>query len=197
MSGLEFQQKFITENSLLIKNFKKYKGEELCKYYPLSSNSLDALTNSYLYASRKDQMNDYRENAFLTNIENDIINNKLRKLHNMTSGRTGIISLSEESNQFPFFSYYTADKGFCIVFKSDIFNEEDVGIPLKVKYDKRPGKIIFELDELTDIFNVNIQDKYRKDALYTFLVKGKKWENEKEWRIIIDYDTTSINLTVI
>jgi len=187
MVNTKFHKEYI-ENNESLKDFRKYNGEELCKYYALNYNSVDALINGYLYAARKDQMNDIRENSFA----DDYSKTEKLKLHSNTSGLTGIISLTESVSDFPYFSYYTQDKGFCVVFKNEILSREEIGIPLNVKYSDELPRNSFRLNRGELLINEIVKDRYRKESISSFLTKPNKWKNEEEWRILVDYEVNKI-----
>lgn len=171
----------------------------LYKYFPLNENSVDSVENGYLYAPHPYQLNDlYDCHASLINFDNiQIVRNIFEKIipdeeirkgfiHNdkdfqlsiqfnytiLVFSRMGILSFTEDHLNIPMWSYYTNNQGFIIEFEYSNFGFTFHG-PFQVNYQ----------DEIQP---VSVSEGLPLCTLYQTTLKTKKWEHEKEWRILPD-----------
>lgn len=186
------------------KNSKKPEPEAFYKYYSLDKNSIDAITNNYVYASHPKQLNDifdcyYRLLRFddldsiicllrgvmqPEDIEKEWHNNKsilIQKVQFNYLDRAfidlGIFSLTSDPTNILMWSYYSNNRGFVVQY--------DVG---EIKKNGINSEII------EGPFQINYQNKiseipFDKDEialifLYLTNIKSKKWLHENEWRMV-------------
>lgn len=174
------------------------KPKSFCKYYALNKNSVDALTNMYLYATHPNQFSDLCDcNTYLLDFsEADeetlstlyshpiyeqflAVYGNLETLRRMTAENykiilyrhLGIVSLSCDTKASQLWNYYTNNAGFCIEFDTNEFYFTHYG-PFPVQYEEK-------------IKQVKV---YKNLAAVTFLqanVKRKEFDIEHEWRMLV------------
>lgn len=177
----------------------KVAPSSLFKYYALSPNNVDALLHNYLYASHPNQLNDwfdccpqmivYDNPIILRNalkdagydsvplsdeelIRDEIALREVRKglWHTMYS-KIGILSFSEDPWNVLMWSHYSQNKGLCIEFDYARFPFTHYG-PFPINYQ-------------SDIHEIHLRDTdFNVAVAVQFNVKHKRWQYEKEWRLI-------------
>ena len=155
--------------------------KELIKFYSVTQNSVNALTNGYLWATNPFDFNDpfdcpiqlWNSTSFANNLFDREIFYKTRL------ATLGIICLNEFSlkDQDVLWGYYTNQEGFAIKFNSHhLIN--NWGFPFKVDYLKKSKLDYFNLDMLEspiDVFPMFLRWSTQKKRV---------WKNENEWRFI-------------
>lgn len=166
------------------------------KYYALSPNSMDALTNLYVYATHPNQFNDCFDcYEGLLNFErtDEVLLKSLygslfdafveqyggrRALREHTPSiykvlfysHAGLVSLSPRKDNPVLWAYYANNEGFCV--------EWDVAQFLFRTYGPFP---IHYVDELRPVDVYNLQEA----SLIQTNVKTTAWQKEEEWRLIV------------
>lgn len=184
----------------VINQKKQKKPQTLFKYYALNENSIDALLNSYIYATHPNQFNDVFD-CFINLIKFDdvemnknflknfykLTDDKIEEIANNTSdiqkkikknlfNFIGLISLTNDDNNILMWSYYTNHQGFCINFDYKLFPFKFHG-PFPINYQKKVKPISIK-DELKSSFELA--------SLIQTNIKFKNWEHEDEWRLLIE-----------
>ncbi|NVN95506.1 MAG: DUF2971 domain-containing protein [Bacteroidetes bacterium] len=180
--------------------------ETLFKIYPLNSYSIDALLNSYIYGSHPSEFNDLFD-CHKDLIEYDDIT-VIRKILSMKLGENhefllrfdkeeniklfgielfylllystfGIYCMSDDINNITIWSNYCNHNGFAVEFeieklKSDLVNNgyKPFG-PFQVNYQN-------EIEKVSLIKNLSESIPYQTN------IKSKSWENDNEWRLLIE-----------
>lgn len=173
--------------------------QTLFKYYALSDNSVDALTNLYVYATHPNQLNDPFDcdadliamdeekdirillsdsaifDSFLNMCGGDIealksISPKLFKA--IMYRKCGIFSLCSSVDNKHMWSIYANNNGFCIEFDYHLFPFKYSG-PFFMNY-------VNSLES-----KATSQLGVPGAALYQTNTKTSDWSNEKEWRLMI------------
>ena len=167
------------------------------KYYALSSNSVNALTEMYIYATHPNQFNDpfdCNEKLIQFNTWNDVeilwsdLFEKIKEYYSdekqacIDSSRTfktliyrklGLFSMTDSKDNYQMWSYYAHNTGFCVEFDVKEFNFRHFG-PFPINY----------LDNI--ISPVNISEVGGLLAmLIQSNIKNKWWKPENEWRLYI------------
>lgn len=172
----------------------------LFKYYALNCNSVDALKNSYLYASEPSQLNDpfdchpnlieyetneienirkkrepqFRDYALPIERQNDVA---LRMNYYNKFRSIGIISMTTEPENTLMWAHYAQNKGFMLEFDVDKLN--DFWGPYPINY-----------SENLENYNENLEKVLCSDDgdhthfLRQTIVKSKEWIYENEWRFL-------------
>ena len=165
----------------------------LFKYYALSNNSVNALTNLYLYGSHPQQLNDpFDCNKNLIDfsewkIPEEQCEEHLEEIYSYDKisinrfkqeyfyktmyGKVGIISLSSSKDNASMWAHYTDYKGFCIEFDTNKLGFKYYG-PFPINYTDEIHKI--DISSIGGFLALLIQSN----------VKLKCWEYEKEWRLL-------------
>lgn len=184
---------------IIVPNKKIEKPKTLFKYYPLSENSIDAVTHNYLYATHPNQLNDIYDCAadmiVYDNVEMnrkelaalDLINQQQsedqllydkqvisgvrRGLWQSMYSKIGIVSFTSNNNNLLMWSQYAKNCGFCVEFNYHTFPFKYYG-PFPINYQSQIKEL--RLSEIPFEIAVAVQ----------FSVKNKCWEHEEEWRII-------------
>lgn len=174
------------------------KCDKFFKYYSLSENSVDALTNCYVYASHPNQFNDSFDcNSQILNFgkatkgdlqglyetlfnqflevygSEDALREQASNDFNVLAYRhIGIVSLANRNNNAHLWHVYAQDgQGLCVEFDVDKFPFKHYG-PNPIQY----------VDKLSQ-FEV---DRNVPTALFVQTnVKTKTWEKECEWRLLV------------
>lgn len=171
----------------------------MAKHYAVNSKSIDALCNSYIFATHPSKFNDpfdnYRYLFDATDITNDhnkikslfegvisehdikqcISNNQifLDCLDHIMFSHIGIISLTGSNNLSPvMWSHYTNNKGFGVVFNSEILLDNNKMSIIPAIYVEKLEKIKLQADKAIAQF------------LCKALIKHIDWKVEDEWRIL-------------
>lgn len=179
------------------KDGTEYIGKSFFKYYALNSYNVDALTNTYVYASHPCQLNDPLDCAEeivdfddaesvgllwgpsyihlrekYGNDDNAILklsNDAFRTIFYM---KCGVLSLSDNCDDISMWSHYTGHTGFCV--ELDVFNFpfKTYG-PFHINYEKElPIASVREL-------GVPVA------ALIQTNIKTVCWKHEDEYRLLI------------
>ena len=166
------------------------------KYYAVSKNSVDALTNMYVYASHPAQLNDpFDCDNSLAKIEdkvnarvlwedlydsvkemypndNDFYKFSTETFTTAVFRKQGIICLAPTNTELIMWSNYAQNNGFCLEWDVSKFTFDHYG-PFPIHY-------VREVEEASSL-------KY--DVLTLALiqtnVKQECWKYEKEWRLIV------------
>ena len=171
--------------------------ESFYKYYPLNDNTVDALTNKYIYASHPYQLNDpFDCNGLLFKFTYEAIRkmfgdeyikkfealpvDTIQKekivqdyfLHNEFD-KIGIFSLSENNHDLYFWSHYANNEGICIEYNINLFPFRYFG-PFPMHY--------IDAGSLAPI-SIN-SDNIPFATLINTNIKTDLWKNEHEWRML-------------
>lgn len=189
----------ISQRLQLIPPGNKAVPEFLYKYYDLTSFSIDAVQNQYIYASAKTQLNDEFDcNGQLLDLGNvsdkkvieffsqfphhtekevadkiDFFRNQfpiVKELHYVRG--FGVISLTENLFSQTMWAHYgSSNHGFVVKFNLNYFHERMLG-PFPIHYKK-------------DWFPLKLEDQGELlSFLYMTTIKSYHWEYENEWRYI-------------
>lgn len=168
------------------------------KYYALTEHSVDALTNSYVYASHPNQFNDPFD-CFEGIIEfstwddvnrlwcqlfkqiKDTFSNNLIEICNYSSKafrtllyrKLGIVSLSPDPNSSIMWAQYGSNNGFCLEYDIHKFPFAHFG-PFPINYVEELPKSI-KIGEVGGHLAMLIQSN----------IKNKCWKYENEYRLLI------------
>lgn len=175
----------------------------LYKYYALTNDSIDAITNQYLYAPHPYQLNDlydcseslilydnieavkrfFKGIITVEEIEAGFRNNDKQffkmiqfNLNVLFFSRIATISFTEDKLSIPMWSYYTNNKGFAVEFDYSKFTFNWQG-PFQINYQN-------------DIKPVSIHEGWDLCFLFQSNVKTTHWAHELEWRIIVEKKKT-------
>lgn len=170
--------------------------KNLYKFYDLSKNSIDALTNLYIYASHPNQFNDrfdcYEKVVEFDNISdvkclwsnlydkfcNSYTGEKTQFLESIKAFRTlfyrkcGILCLTPNKDSEQMWALYSKNVGFRLGFNINQFPFHHYG-PFPIHYIEQLPKI------------KTSQCGIHTAALIQTNVKHKSWEYENEWRLLI------------
>lgn len=171
--------------------------EILCKYYSLTNYNIEALEQSYLFASPPLELNDPFDCMNLlintNNVSDDFIIDFYRSFYPMEQifdqftelkfnlnrnlfvflyQRYGIISLTPDFISPQMWAYYASSHhGFVVKFKGDSLTNENILGPFPINYSENWEPIdINKGNALSFLYHSNIKDL--------------KWEHEREWRFI-------------
>jgi hypothetical protein len=176
----------------------------LGKYYGLNKYSIDAITNSYFYGAHPNEFNDLFDcSEHLLSFENltldqvkffaqhenpseieklyhsskrDAINLAIIGYRFFTLSRLGILSLTENFDNFLMWAYYTNHRGFIIKFDYSEFDFLYHGpFPINYTDNIKPYDITY---------NIPI------GLIYQTNIKSKIWSHESEWRILLEKNNT-------
>ncbi len=186
----------VSKEMAVIPNENKQKPTTFFKYYNLGVNSVDALTNLYVYATHPNQLNDPFDcnDAIVTfsskvSIEHLCGNNKAladsvfesygdgayewaSKIHRTILYRKlGILSLTETWDNLLLWSHYSKNDGFCIEFDTVKFPFNSYG-PFPINY-------------CTKIEKIDVDKGGHLAMLVQTNQKSDKWSYENEWRLLI------------
>lgn len=171
------------------------------KYYALNEHSVDSLTNTYVYATHPNQLNDrldcheqlidfdtpeiIREYFceyetivdFLKLPDEQLFNKEYRKYFQqifkiLTYQKFGIFSMAEDFNNILMWSHYSQNSGFCLEMDITFFPFEFSG-PFPINYQKHISPITLSGVPLSSA--IAAQTNIKKDV----------WNYEKEWRLLV------------
>lgn len=172
--------------------------ETLFKMYSLSKHSLDALQNSYLYATHPNQLNDIFDcHAGLVEFddlnlikeffgseydEKDLIKKFVERdeaLFHRTAVNFkeifyryyGIISLTDNPNNIQMWSYYNNHEGFLVELVTEGLDGAYNG-PFPINYQDKAKP-------------VKISEARSSALIYQCGIKHIDWQHEKEWRLFV------------
>lgn len=178
----------------VIPPFKIKIPETLFKFYNLNENSIDALTEEYVYASRPHQLNDIFDcdprlievidEGLYTNLLGRNLEKRIEKkedkeyyfqwtIEKILFERIGILSTTSSPNNYLMWAYYSNHKGFVIEYDYKNFGFHYHG-PFPINYQKDIAK-----------FKTGIKNIPRA-ILYLSNIKTEHWKHEDEWRILIE-----------
>ncbi|MGQ8338746.1 hypothetical protein ACUNWD_19465 [Sunxiuqinia sp. A32] len=172
--------------------------KELLKFYNINENSVNALTNNYLWAANPLSFNDpfdcprqlWSISSFTLETMKQLVDPKAHFLfsNDHESNREwflkirlaslGIISLNElqDKNQDIIWGYYTNQEGFSIKFDRHILIKQ-WGNPFRIEY-LTPD----DFDSF-NIYELNTEELFPRFLRWS-TQKKEVWENENEWRFI-------------
>ena len=166
------------------------------KYYALNDNSVDALTNMYIYASHPYLLNDpfdcdgelakiedyvsakaIWENLFdnvkmIYNNDADLFKYTTECFSTLMFAKYGILSLTTTCENTIMWSSYANNNGFCLEFDVRNFPFKHIG-PFPIHY--------VEMIEQGSSLNYNVQEL----VLIQSNVKNNCWQYENEWRLLV------------
>ena len=167
------------------------------KYYALTKNSVDALTNLYVYASHPKQFNDpfdCNEKLIKFDTWNDVqglwedLYDNYRKIYtsldpacedsnkaywNILYKKLGLVSLTPHCDNYQMWALYAQNNGFCLEFDVNKFPFQHYG-PFPINYTEIiPGPV--HIGNVGGHIAMLIQSN----------VKNKWWNYEDEWRLYI------------
>ncbi len=176
--------------------------KKLVKYYDLNAHNVDALKNSYLYASHPYDLNDpfdcyvkfvsfekipldicvrfmslfgmdeAKVNELYNTNQKQLFNTIQKQYYDYTYSKIGIISMTLESTDMQMWAYYCGHKGFQIIFKTEELKKIAHG-PFPINYTK----------ELTPI---EFSDNAFISTLFQTNIKSSSWIRENEWRFLYE-----------
>lgn len=174
------------------------KGKSFYKYYGLSQNSVDALTNMYVYATHPCLLNDpldcagglikYDSFKCACKLWDHLYPSVFEICHHdevkflaftnlayrtLLYTKLGVLSLSAKWDDLSMWSTYCSHKGFCAEF--DIFE-----FPFKTR-----GPFHVNYQEVLTPVSIN-ESSLQIASIVQTNVKLKCWEHEDEWRLLID-----------
>jgi hypothetical protein len=183
----------------VVPNEFKPKPDTFFKYYALSDYSVEALTNMYVYASHPAQLNDpFDCDMKLAKIEDEnnakallqpiyeevkqLFSDNRQSLFEFSTDcfstlifrKQGVLSLTDSCENMRMWALYTANTGFCVEWDINQFRFATKG-PFPIHY--VDAKDIRELSSKE--FDV------RTMALIQTNVKQDCWDDENEWRLLI------------
>lgn len=178
----------------VVPNKKLKIPENLCKYYTLNNNSIDALRNNYLYGSHPFQLNDLFDcnpdlinfkkitldhyTALLQGNSKDIMkevyengkknnHSKFKSLfHSLVFQKLGIISLTTDNLSLPMWALYTNNKGYLINYNVEELKKENYFQgPFPINYTSELKKIDFVEPYLSVLYQTNIKKSVGKKRM--------------------------------
>jgi len=172
----------------------------LYKLYALSENSVNALTERYIYVPHPDQLNDIFDcnveliqfddeeviRTFLSGtlseqeiehqLNTNLVNTQLfvqRNYREILYRKWGIVSMTSDPNNVLMWSYYGDHKGFCLEFDIDKFEFDFFG-PFPINYQ-------------CEINSISIKDvSIQLASLIQCNIKDAIWSHENEWRLMVE-----------
>ncbi|MGQ8335609.1 hypothetical protein ACUNWD_03600 [Sunxiuqinia sp. A32] len=176
--------------------------DELVKFYQISTYNVDALLNSYLWASRFDKFNDpfdcppqlWNIDSFAKENIESIVNPDFRQIfHHFVDKKhnwdlfmsyylpsfLGIVCLNNPKDVIldTLWGYYSNQEGYALKFDCQSLRN-NLGDPFEIEYLEEEDLDFFSLDDI----------KETKDLYVRFLrwstQKKKIWKHESEWRYI-------------
>jgi|GEM_PF-4169074 len=190
-------------NPFIIIPYKEYPiPETLSKIYALNDFSLDALLNSYVYATHPSEFNDlydcheqliiYDDDQMISTflqpaLPQPEIERLLREkkseiqkeiqpiFRDIMYRKIGVFSMTSDPNNILMWSYYSKHEGFLIEFNYKEFPFKFYGA--------------FPVNYQEEIHPINISECDGSPGipiLYQTNIKHKGWEHESEWRLLID-----------
>lgn len=192
-----FPNRVIEKRYEVIPQEEKEFPEILCKYYSLSNYNIEAIEQSYLFASAQQSLNDpfdcmnvlidtnkvsdefiirFYQN-FLSNEQihkefNDLKDHFNRNLFKYLYQHYGIVSLTPDYINLQMWAYYASSHhGVVVKFKSDGLKIPNFIGPFPLNYS----------DEWEPI---DINKGNALSFLYHSNIKSTNWEHENEWRIL-------------
>ncbi len=176
---------------------KRELPKTLFKYFSLNKNLEETLTQEFLYAPHPDQLNDPFDCHYnLIDFDDE------NRIHSFTNGKYpveeirkmldennrdfietiqynfniknfqnyGLVSLSETMSDGLMWAYYGNNQGVCVEYEYGNFKFDFFG-PFQMNYQDIMKPISYKsYDDISLIYQINI--------------KHRKWEHEKEWRIM-------------
>lgn len=178
------------------------KPKTFYKYYGLTNNSIDAITNTYIYATHPYQLNDIIDcselffefddiqyiratlNAhpyFAGQTDEELLTPKNKKYaqHAFTADLykyLGILSLTNDPHNDLMWAYYTNNCGICVEYDVSQFEFKHHG-PFPINYQQK----IYSIPTST------IKDPHLA-ILMQSNVKKSIWAHEEEWRLLVEAD---------
>lgn len=175
--------------------------QTLYKYYALTPNSVDALMNTYIYATHPNQLNDrldcyeqlidfdtpdtireffgeYETIVDFLNLPDEQLFTKENRKHFqhmfkiLVYQKFGVLSMSEGFDNMLMWAHYAQNSGFCLELDYTQFPFNYSG-PFPVNYQESFSPIKLSKTPLESAIAAQSN------------VKNKIWEYEKEWRVII------------
>lgn len=181
----------------IVPNKNVLRPKTLFKYYALTENSVDALTNMYIYATHPNQFNDpfdCNEKLVEFNTWDDVKNlwgdsfEKIKEeYHSINEAckdssyvyktllyrKLGLFSLAPVGDNYIMWSLYAQNKGFCVEFKVEQFPFRHFG-PFPINYVESIQRPI-HIGKVGGNVAMLIQSN----------VKNKWWQYENEWRLYV------------
>ncbi|MEM8510466.1 MAG: DUF2971 domain-containing protein [Bacteroidota bacterium] len=186
---------------------------QLYKYYSNSKYSFDAIYNNYFYISHPFDFNDsmdssellwdfrglkekdYRNfygnhnfsdeqlTAYYENDKNDNFSKIRRSFWTLQTNGVGILSLTNNPLNILMWAHYSGEYGFMVEYnKKGIIDDIK-----KNNIDTLKNYVLYPINYVDHLRQISIPGKYKTadvPFLYSFGVKQKAWEYEKEWRLI-------------
>ncbi len=169
------------------------------KYYALSQNSVDALTNMYVYATHPHQFNDpfdcndklieFSTWKDIKNLcDNDSLFKNLQETYpslddacafaqkaywNILYKKLGLVSLTTKHDNYKMWALYAQNNGFCVEFDPTSFSFQKYG-PFRIQYVEDFLKPI-HIGEYGGNIAMLVQPN----------IKNNIWQDEEEWRLYI------------
>ncbi len=186
------------------KKSKKPEPDAFYKYFSLKKNSIDAITNNYIYTSHPIQLNDifdcYYKLVQFDNLDSIIYllrgvmepkdikkewHNDRRELirkvqynyFHMAFTDLGIFSLTSDPVNILMWSYYSSNRGFVVQYDVEEIKENGI----KSEIIEGPFQINYQNRISAIPFD---KDKIALVFLYLTNIKSKKWQHENEWRMV-------------
>ena len=178
-------------------HFKTEKPTSFFKYYPLTENSVNALTNLYVYASHPKQFNDpFDCNANLIKFDTwEDVRHLWKHLFDsykeqypsldaacedsnqaywtLLYKKLGLVSLTSQADNYQMWSLYAQNDGFCVEFDTNRLPFLHYG-PFPINYTENiPGPV--HIGDVGGNLAMLIQTN----------VKNDWWKYENEWRLYI------------
>lgn len=183
----------------VIPNREMSKPKTLFKYYALTDNSVDALTNMYIYATHPNQFNDpfdcneklivfdsledvqklwdvpslYEKNIQLYPNTVDVCKQCSHDFKTILYRKLGLFSLASKPDNYLMWAHYSQNKGFCVEFDVEMFPFRHFG-PYPINYVKEITHPI-HISETGGPIAMLIQSN----------IKNSWWQYENEWRLYI------------
>lgn len=160
------------------------------KYYSLTQYNVDALVNSYIYASHPSELNDIADSnpknvvlnrEILSDFKTDVDSlspNEVQEavrdiIYIKQFSQWGIVSLSPTPTNVLMWSHYSGKDGVCVEFDVDKFHFSKHG-PFPVNY-------------VCDLKPITLCKKNFSSAIIAqTLIKHRDWSYENEWRLIVE-----------
>lgn len=172
----------------------------LFKYYALDNYSIDALTNSYIYVSHPEQLNDvYDSSEHLLIFDNEITNknilndsslselqkkeilndnNFLSKVNKeIIYSKIGIFSMTETPDNILMWAHYTKNRGFAIEFNFEKLKNSSTG--------RIHGQFPMNYVDKIEPIHLSKVDIHCA-MLMQSNIKLKDWEYENERRLLVE-----------
>jgi hypothetical protein len=194
--GWKYDYNRLTGDLVVMPNVKYQVPDTFFKYYALNKNSVDALTNMYVYASHPNQLNDpfdcdvnlakiedednakelleslYSNARNIYNSDTDFYSYSTECFSTLIFAKWGVLSLTDSYNNPIMWPRYANNNGFCLEWDIKQFPFQYSG-PFPIHYVKKV--------EHASSLNYNVQEL----ALIQSNVKHDCWQYENEWRLMI------------